>query len=151
MAESQNKDTFDGRRGRSSERAQSLVEFAFVLPIFLLIIMATVDFAVGLKTYITITNAAREGARLAVTLSPTDPDTVTLVQDHVADRSAGLVEAGDVTIAYPIDAASDNPVEVTAEYEYKYITPLGKLLSFFSAGSITDPLHMSSTSTMRVE
>jgi len=135
----------------SRERAQSLVEFAFILPIFLLIVMATIDFAWGLNAYITITNSAREGARLAVTLGPTDPDTVSIVQDYVADRSSGLVEGSDVSVNYPIDAASQNPVEVTAEYDYEYITPVGKLLSLLSGGSIEDPLHMSSTSTMKVE
>lgn len=135
----------------SRERAQSLVEFAFILPIFLLIVMATIDFAWGLRAYITITNSAREGARLAVTLGPTDPDTVSIVQDYVADRSTGLVEGSDVSVNYPIDAASQNPVEVTAEYDYEYITPVGKLLSLLSGGSIEDPLHMSSTSTMKVE
>lgn len=135
----------------SRERAQSLVEFAFILPIFLLLVMATIDFSWGLRAYITITNSAREGARLAVTLGPTDPDTVSIVQDYVADRSTGLVEGSDVSVNYPIDAASQNPVEVTAEYDYEYITPVGKLLSLLSGGSIEDPLHMSSTSTMKVE
>jgi Flp pilus assembly protein TadG len=137
-------------RGRS-ERAQSLVEFAFILPIFLLIVMATIDFSWGLRAYITITNSAREGARLAVTLDPTDTDTESLVQDLVADRSSNLLDPADVSVNYPIDAASQNPVEVTAEYDYEYITPVGKLLTLFSGGSIGDPLHMSSTSTMKVE
>jgi Flp pilus assembly protein TadG len=135
----------------SGERAQSLIEFAFVLPIFLLIIMGTIDFAWGLRAYITVTNSAREGARLAVTLSPTDSDTVTLIQDYVADYSSGLVDPADVTVNYPIDAASQNPVEVTAKHEYQYITPLGKLLTLFSGGSIEDPLPISSTATMKVE
>jgi Flp pilus assembly protein TadG len=113
--------------------------------------MATIDFSWGLRAYITITNSAREGARLAVTLAPTNPDTETTVQDYVAERSSGLVEAGDVSVNYPVDAASQNPVEVTAEYDYEYITPLGKLLTLFSGGAIEDPLHMSSTSTMKVE
>jgi Flp pilus assembly protein TadG len=135
----------------SRERAQSLVEFAFILPIFLLLVMATIDFSWGLRAYITITNSAREGARLAVTLDPTDPDTVSTVQDYVANHSSGLLEGSDVSVNYPIDAASQNPVEVTAEYDYEYITPVGKLLSLLSGGAIDDPLHTSSTSTMKVE
>jgi Flp pilus assembly protein TadG len=113
--------------------------------------MGTIDFAWGLRAYITVTNSAREGARLAVTLSPTDSDTVTLIQDYVADYSSGLVDPADVTVNYPIDAASQNPVEVTAKHEYQYITPLGKLLTLFSGGSIEDPLPISSTATMKVE
>jgi Flp pilus assembly protein TadG len=51
------------RRGRAGRRGQSLVEFALVLPIFLLLIMGVID--VGRYAYMssTLSNAAREGAR----------------------------------------------------------------------------------------
>jgi Flp pilus assembly protein TadG len=138
-------------RNHRRERAQSLVEFAFVLPIFLLIVMATIDFAWALRSYITLTNSAREGARLAVTLGPNDPDTVSIVQDYVAERSGGLVAVADVDVNYPDDKASKNPVEVKAEYTYKYITPLGNLANLISGGAIPNPLPMASTSIMRIE
>jgi Flp pilus assembly protein TadG len=138
-------------RFRRREDGQSLLEFALIVPIFLLIVMATIDFAWGLRAYITITNSAREGARLAVTLGPNDPDTPSVVQDYVAERSSDLVASGDVTVSYPDGPASENPVSVTAEYDYQYITPVGGLLSLISGGSLSDALHMSSTSTMKVE
>ena len=52
----------NGRRSRS--RGQSLVEFALVLPIFLMLIMGVID--AGRLVYMnsTLSNAAREGARL---------------------------------------------------------------------------------------
>jgi Flp pilus assembly protein TadG len=51
------------RNGRARRRGQSLVEFALVLPIFLLLIMGVVD--AGRLVYMnsTLSNAAREGAR----------------------------------------------------------------------------------------
>ena len=52
-------------RGRRS-RGQSLAEFALVLPIFLLIVMALFDIGRGVFIYNGLTNAAREAARLAI-------------------------------------------------------------------------------------
>ena len=46
------------------ERGQSLVEFALIVPLFLLLMFAIVDFGMGFYSWITVTNAAREGPRL---------------------------------------------------------------------------------------
>ena len=48
-----------------SERGAELVEFAFVLPILLVVIGGIVDFGLLFQRYKVVTNAAREGARLA--------------------------------------------------------------------------------------
>src|SRR5512134_2514136 len=52
------------RRGRG--RGQALVEFALVFPIFLLLVVALFDLGRGVFIYSGLTNAAREGARLAI-------------------------------------------------------------------------------------
>ena len=50
------------RRGRG----QALVEFALVIPIFLLLLVAIFDLGRAVFAYNTLTNAAREGARMAI-------------------------------------------------------------------------------------
>ena len=50
--------------GRS--RGQALMEFALVIPIFLLVVVALFDMGRAVFAYNTLTNAAREGARMAV-------------------------------------------------------------------------------------
>jgi Flp pilus assembly protein TadG len=52
------------RRRRAS--GQALVEFALVIPIFLLLFVALIDLGSAVFTYNSLTNAAREGARLAI-------------------------------------------------------------------------------------
>jgi len=52
------------RRRRAS--GQGLVEFALVFPIFLLLFLALLDLGSAVFTYNSLTNAAREGARLAI-------------------------------------------------------------------------------------
>ena len=55
---------FARRRGRT--RGQALVEFALVIPIFILLLVAIFDLGRAVFAYNTLTNAAREGARMAI-------------------------------------------------------------------------------------
>lgn len=52
-------------RGRRS-RGQALVEIALALPVFLLLVLGLFDVGRGVFMYAGLTNAAREGARLAI-------------------------------------------------------------------------------------
>src|SRR6188768_107415 len=54
------------RRDAASRRGQALVEFALVLPIFILLLVAIFDLGRAVFAYNTLTNAAREGARIAI-------------------------------------------------------------------------------------
>lgn len=51
---------------RRADRGASAVEFALVLPLFLLVIAGVVDFGRAFFTQVILTNAAREGARAAI-------------------------------------------------------------------------------------
>ena len=54
-------------RGRWRDaRGAELIEFAMVLPIFLLLTAGIFDFGMMFRTYEAVTNAAREGARVGV-------------------------------------------------------------------------------------
>ena len=49
--------------GRSQERGQSLLEFAMVLPILLLLAIGTIEFGRAYYQYNTLSKAVRQGAR----------------------------------------------------------------------------------------
>jgi Flp pilus assembly protein TadG len=51
---------------RRHEGGQGLIEFALVIPIFLLVLVALFDLGRAVFAYNTLTNAAREGARMAI-------------------------------------------------------------------------------------
>lgn len=51
---------------RPRTRGQSLVEFALIFPILILMLVAIFDLGRAVFAYNSITNAAREGARLAI-------------------------------------------------------------------------------------
>ncbi|HEX9854521.1 MAG TPA: TadE/TadG family type IV pilus assembly protein [Acidimicrobiia bacterium] len=72
----------------SSERGSAVVEFAIVLPLVLLLVLAMVEVAVVARAQLEVMNAAREGAREAAT-SP-DPARA------VAAAKAALGRGGSV-------------------------------------------------------
>lgn len=130
------------KRRRAREVGQSLAEFAIVVPIFLILVFGIVDFSLGLKAWLTVTNASREGARVLV-LGQTCSQ-VTTATDNVA---ASLHPQVTVTITpSTCTGVTGDAMSVTVTYKYTSVTPLGHF-----AQLLTGPITMSSTSTMRHE
>jgi Flp pilus assembly protein TadG len=71
------------RRAADRSPGQALVEFALVIPIFLLLLVALFDLGRAVFAYNTLTNAAREGARIAIV----NQDEASIVQ-HAKNASA---------------------------------------------------------------
>lgn len=113
---------------------QSLVEFALVLPVFILVLVSLFDLGRGVFAYNTLTNAAREGARLAIV----NQDVPLIVER--AKGQTQIVELNDpsVTVAfYQVEEDGspdlDNPCDLVAvgclavvsfEGTYQPITPM---------------------------
>jgi Flp pilus assembly protein TadG len=111
-----------------------------------LVLFAIVDFSMAFHAWITVTNSAREGARLgAVRADAAD------IEQRVRDTSDTLDQA-DLTIT--VTNAEGDPgdsVIVDVSYAYSLITPMADMLSMISGGSISDVLTLSSTADMRLE
>jgi Flp pilus assembly protein TadG len=140
---------------RSGERGQSLLEFAAVVPIFLLVVMGVVDFGVGLKSWIQITNAAREAARFgAIHCSAGDMGGISvedLVVQRAVDSATGLdLDASNVTVTNCVANTSTQSVTVDIDYDYKLISPLGGMMSFLGGG-IPSTIALNSSADMRIE
>ena len=92
----------DARRGasarlRAQERGAELVEFALALPLLLVVFGGIIDFGLLLQRHQVLSNAAREGARLAVLPGYTTGATCrrgssAYVREGIADNTA---HAGD--------------------------------------------------------
>jgi len=123
-----------------------MVEFALVLPLFLIVLFIIVDFGVGLTRWIAITNAAREGARLGAVGADEGA-----IRQKVIDTSDGILADGTINIGY-LDADASGGIDpgdsvvVSVQYDYGLITPIGRLLG----GAIND-LTLSSCADMRLE
>lgn len=80
------------RKRRARSRGQGLVEFALVFPIFLLVLVALFDLGRAVFAYNTLTNAAREGARLAIVNQDTN-----LIKARAKGQTA-IVELNDPSL-----------------------------------------------------
>ncbi len=90
---------------RRAERSQALVEFAVVAPVLLLLTFGIIDFGRALFYYVTVQQAAREGARAVVKASTPLPSNAD-IQSIVSSQSFGIVTAapcynGPITAATP--------------------------------------------------
>jgi Flp pilus assembly protein TadG len=82
--------------GRRRGRGQALVEFALIIPIFLLMLIALFDLGRAVFAYNTLTNAAREGARIAAV----NQDLTSIIQ-HAKNQTAIVeLDAPNVTVDF---------------------------------------------------
>jgi len=88
-----------------NQRSQSMVEFALVAPLLLLLLFGIVDFGRVIYTYVTLSQAVNEGARVAIRDSPLLPSNVdveTAVRAHAVDVFlANPCPNGPITAATP--------------------------------------------------
>ena len=54
------------RHNITSERGQTMTEFAIILPVLVVLLFGIIQFGIAFNNYVTITDAARAGARKAV-------------------------------------------------------------------------------------
>ncbi|MPZ23852.1 MAG: pilus assembly protein [Dehalococcoidia bacterium] len=131
---------------RRSERGQAMVEFALVLPLLLVLAFGIMDFGRALQAYVTINNAAREGARTG----SITPSTGT-IQNTVRDSAGDFGDDVDINVSYPDGNESGGSVRVRVEYDYTMITPLGSMIGLASGGALDESFALRATSDMRIE
>src|SRR6266540_4216170 len=120
-----------GKRALHGESGVAIVEFALILPLLMLIIVAVLDFGRALNYWADTTHLASEGARLAaVDRIPSGTSLQQFVRDQ-AD-SAELRDGGSQSIADPLEVCVTSlgdevgdPVEVQVTTNYKWIPLLG--------------------------
>lgn len=148
------------RTGLRGDHGSTLVEFALVTPMLLLLLIGIFDVARILNAYVTVSHASREGAHYA-SLHPTSSESDVYV-NAIAPRIAPLnvatptpltvnVRYYDVAAAtfkpFPVPASSPGPrgvpVQVRVQYQYSTVTFfIGSLLGQFG---VTQVLTTSST------
>ena len=125
------------------------MEFALVLPIFLLVLFAIVDFGMAFHAWLTVTNSAREGARLG-SVHATSAEIEQRVRT-TADTLEQTNLAVTVTNAEDQGGQPGESVVVDVSYSYSLMTPLADLLNLVSGGVIADTLTLDSAADMRLE
>jgi len=135
-----------------SERGAQLVEFALVLPLLLLVVLAIAEFGFIFQRYEVVTNAAREGARIAVLPGYTTADVQDRVNNYLdAGRvpAAGRTPAAVANVPLLLPGGTTVPTrQVTVTYTYTYTFMKGIAALF---GSSYTTQQLTAVSQMRVE
>ena len=128
-----------------SERGAELIEFALAVPLLLFIIMGLVDFGFLFQRFQVVTNAAREGARIAVLPGYANADVEARVRSYMTEggvantTSNSTVATTDVPIAAGGGPAMQGKrVEVDYTSQYMFLGPLaGWFGGTFTSANLT--------------
>lgn len=118
-----------------------MVEFALVLPVICLLLFGVIQFGILYKDYVTITDAARAGARkAAVSRLESSPEGVTEAKVRAA---AADLDQAKLAVAVVANPAWEHGADVTVEAKYPYEVNL--------LGLVVASGQLKSTTTERVE
>lgn len=129
------------------EGGATLVEFALVLPVVLLVIIGILDFGRAVTAYVTMSNASREGLRYATLHPASTPDAI---KESVVNRSSPLnAQQMTVRALYSNDdggtwrewtdpgAVKMNKTAIRIEVSYPWSAATAFVGRFISNGSVT--------------
>jgi len=107
-----------------AEDGQSAAEFALVAPILLVLVLGAIQFGTAFNTWVTLTDAARAGARKAIVARFNGGSTSDAVQ-AVRDSASSLDQANlAVSVTDPQWNTPGSEVTVTASDPYSINIPL---------------------------
>ena len=119
------------------QNGQVLVEFAFVLPILVILVLGIIEFGIVFYNKAMVTNASREGARTGIVLQKDSSGNCIPVPDSAIEKAvtdylqAKLINFGDgstsisTTISRNGNCPDQNPgggdVTVTVSYNHSFL------------------------------
>jgi Flp pilus assembly protein TadG len=134
-----------------NQRGAALIETAVTLPLVLLVSVAIFEFGRAYQTWQVLTNAAREGARVAVLEQYTDAQVSTTVRNYL--DSGKLTNAAGATISVvrnePFGSTTASRITVNYPFQFMVLNPVARLVS--SSATYGTPLTMQSSALMRNE
>jgi Flp pilus assembly protein TadG len=142
------------RRRLRADSGAELVEFALVLPLLLVLIVGVADFALLFQSYEVTTNAAREGARLAV-LPGYNANSYATARTRVTTYlAAGGARGTCLTNVTPValdlgGGLTGSGVQVTLTYTHSFLF-IGPVIGLIN-GTFANTLTYQTTAQMRTE
>ena len=138
----------------ADQSGQALLEAAFTLPIILLIAVGILEFGRAFQTWQVVTNAAREGARIAILPSSTTTDVqnrvTTYLQGGALDNYQNATVSVDPgTIAVSTGTASSSVVTVNYPFSFLVLNPVANLV--VNGSTAGTPITLTAAAEMRNE
>jgi Flp pilus assembly protein TadG len=133
-------------RAGAADGGAAAVEFALLLPVLLLIVFGIIDFGRALNAQITLTQAAREGARLAAVGQPTG-----VVAARTQAAATTLTGVTVTVTPCPSGSGLGTNAVVKASYRFSFITPVGAIAGLLGGAGIGNPLTLSAQGEMPCE
>lgn len=128
------------RTRRRRERGQTLVELAFMIPLFLVMIIGVIEVTNVMNAYVTVISTARDGARLGSKGLATDDEIKNLVVVETERLRNPINAASDITVTHDqVDGVNAVQVKVCNDYSPMLNVPL----------VIPDTLRICSRTSMR--
>ena len=142
------------RKRIRSERGAALIEAAFTLPLLLFVSVGIIEFGRAFQTWQIVTNAAREGARVAVLPGMSNDMVKTRVQNYlnlgINDPQTATITISSTTVSLG-GAATAPASKVQVDYPFSFIVmqPVAQLL--VEGSTVGRAFTMTSAATMRNE
>jgi Flp pilus assembly protein TadG len=142
------------RRSLRADNGAELIEFALTLPLLLLVVLGIIEFGFMFHEYEVVTNAAREGARIAVLPAYSAADAQARAVQYL--QASGLV-AAQITPLPAVTGPTAVPIgggkcvsTMTVNVSYSHPVPfISGIIQYFGGTFAAVTLH--GTSTMRSE
>jgi Flp pilus assembly protein TadG len=136
-----------------SEKGAALLEAAITVPIILLISVGIFEFGRAYQTWQVLTNAAREGARIAVLTGTTDAAVTTRVRNYMQSGSLPNYATAKVTITRNVALTgpdTGSSIQIDYPFQFMVLNPVVKLIAP-SDNKTGAPITMKSSAIMRNE
>lgn len=136
-----------------SEKGAALIEAAITVPIILLISVGIFEFGRAYQTMQVLTNAAREGARMAVITASTDDAVTARVRSYMKGGSLSNHATASVTIVRNVTmTGADTGSSIVIDYPFQFmvLNPVVRLIAP-SDTKTGAPITMKSSALMRNE
>jgi Flp pilus assembly protein TadG len=140
---------------QKNDRGAAMIEMALTLPLLLLLSVGVFEFGRAFQTWQVLTNATREGARVASLPGTTDTAVSTRVQEYLTAGQlpsasfSSILITRDVVISIGGVDKSASKVTVNYPFEFMVLQPIAGLV--VPGTDVGEPITLSVSATMRNE
>ncbi len=144
-----------------SQRGASMVEFALILPLLLLLVFGIIEFGLLLYNKAIVTNASREGARAGIVFNANsdgdyspflEPYIQAVVTSYTANHLVTFDAIKTPTITAPPCGSRGSDLTVTVTYPYTFLV-FSNIAKLMGGGGTPFPgtITLSAVTVMRCE